>query len=148
MNDKELKKLVDSEFEKVGVPAGLEDRLSATIDSLASEGSAVSERDGSTRQNVHRTDFNPARKWISIAASVAILAVAGSLFAIRSDRDSARLADTCRTPEEAYAETERALQMMSDAYGKGMKHVNASASRIIETQKTIEGELMLKKHVK
>lgn len=131
-SDNELKNLIDKEYEKVNIPEGLEDRLSAKIDAMAEE----------------RHPFAPAARWISIAAALAIVAVSATLIATHSGGENVRLADTCQTPDEAYAETEKALSMISDAYGKGMKHVEAQASKVGESNATIKKELYLNKNHK
>ena len=148
MNDEKLRKLIDGEFRDVKVPEGLEDRLSATIDSLASKEEAASGRDAASRPKAARKAFSPSKRWISIAATVAIVAVSAGLAVIGVQRRNNQLADTCRTADEAYVETERALQMVSSAYNRGMKQVDASVIKMAETQETVEKQLTLKNNEK
>ena len=83
------------------VPEGLEDRLSQSIDQWGKK---------------HRT---LRLQWIgSIAASLLLLFGAGWYLQEPTRKD------TCSTPEEAYAETQRALAMFSTALNKGMKQMD------------------------
>lgn len=85
------------------VPEGLEERLSQSIDRWGKK---------------HRT---LRLQWIgSIAASLLLLFGAGWYL----QEDTPRK-DTCATPEEAYAEAQRALVMFSAALNKGMKQMDA-----------------------
>ena len=83
------------------VPEGLEDRLSQSIDRWDKK---------------HRT---LRLQWIgSIAASLLLLFGAGWYLQEPTRKD------TCSTPEEAYAEAQRALVMFSTALNKGMKQMD------------------------
>ncbi|MBQ8240039.1 MAG: hypothetical protein IJZ38_04280, partial [Bacteroides sp.] len=60
-------------------------------------------------------------QWIgSIAASLLLLFGAGWYL-----QDDTPRKDTCATPEEAYAEAQKALVMFSTALNKGMKQMDA-----------------------
>ena len=84
------------------IPEGLEDRLSQSIDQWGKK---------------HRT---LRLQWIgSIAASLLLLFGAGWYLQEPTRKD------TCSTPEEAYAEAQRALVIFSTALNKGMKHMDA-----------------------
>ena len=84
------------------IPEGLEDRLSQSIDQWGKK---------------HRT---LRLQWIgSIAASLLLLFGAGWYL------QEPTLKDTCSTPEEAYAEAQRALVIFSTALNKGMKQMDA-----------------------
>ena len=83
------------------VPEGMEDRLSQSIDQWGKK---------------HRT---LRLQWIgSIAASLLLLFGAGWYLQEPTRKD------TCSTPEEAYAEAQRALVMFSTALNKGMKQMD------------------------
>ena len=85
-----------------GVPEGLEERLSQSIDRWGKK---------------HRT---LRLQWIgSIAASLLLLFGAGWYLQEPPRKD------TCATPEEAYAEAQKALVMFSTALNKGMKQMDA-----------------------
>ena len=84
------------------VPEGLEERLSQSIDRWGKK---------------HRT---LRLQWIgSIAASLLLLFGAG-WYLQKPPRK-----DTCATPEEAYAEAQKALVMFSTALNKGMRQMDA-----------------------
>ena len=84
------------------VPEGIEERLSQSID-----------RWGKKQRTLRL-------QWIgSIAASLLLLFGAGWYL-----QDTPRK-DTCATPEEAYAEAQKALVMFSTALNKGMKQMDA-----------------------
>ena len=84
------------------VPEGLEERLSQSIDRWGKK---------------HRT---LRLQWIgSIAASLLLLFGAGWYLQEPPRKD------TCATPEEAYAEAQKALVMFSTALNKGMKQMDA-----------------------
>ena len=93
------------------VPEGLEERLSQSIDRWGKK---------------YRT---LRLQWIgSIAASLLLLFGAGWYL-----QDTPRK-DTCSTPEEAYIEAQRALEMFSTALNKGMKQMDT----LHETTERIE----------
>lgn len=84
------------------IPEELEDRLSQSIDQWGKK---------------HRT---LRLQWIgSIAASLLLLFGAGWYLQEPTRKD------TCSTPEEAYAEAQRALVIFSTALNKGMKQMDA-----------------------
>ena len=84
------------------VPEGLEERLSQSIDRWGKK---------------HRT---LRLQWIgSIAASLLLLFGAGWYLQEPPRKD------TCATPEEAYAEAQKALVMFSTALNKGMRQMDA-----------------------
>ena len=84
-----------------GVPEGLEERLSQSIDRWGKK---------------HRT---LRLQWIgSIAASLLLLFGAGWYLQEPPRKD------TCATPEEAYMEAQKALVLFSTALNKGMKQMD------------------------
>ncbi len=90
------------QLQTTDVPEGLEERLSQSIDRWGKK---------------HRT---LRLQWIgSIAASLLLLFGAGWYLQEPPRKD------TCATPEEAYAEAQRALVMFSTALNKGMKQMDA-----------------------
>jgi len=90
------------QLQATDVPEGLEERLSQSIDRWG---------------NKHRT---LRLQWIgSIAASLLLLFGAGWYLQEPPRKD------TCATPEEAYAEAQKALVMFSTALNKGMKQMDA-----------------------
>ena len=90
------------QLQATDVPEELEERLSQSIDRWDKK---------------HRT---LRLQWIgSIAASLLLLFGAGWYLQEPPRKD------TCATPEEAYAEAQRALVMFSTALNKGMKQMDA-----------------------
>ena len=90
------------QLQVAAVPEGLEERLSQSIDRWGKK---------------HRT---LRLQWIgSIAASLLLLFGAGWYLQEPPRKD------TCATPEEAYAEAQKALVMFSTALNKGMKQMDA-----------------------
>ena len=90
------------QLQETAVPEGLEERLSQSIDRWGKK---------------HRT---LRLQWIgSIAASLLLLFGAGWYLQEPPRKD------TCATPEEAYAEAQKALVMFSTALNKGMKQMDA-----------------------
>ena len=90
------------QLQTTDVPEGLEERLSQSIDRWSKK---------------HRT---LRLQWIgSIAASLLLLFGAGWYLQEPPKKD------TCATPEEAYAEAQKALVMFSTALNKGMKQMDA-----------------------
>ena len=93
------------------VPEGMEERLSQSI----------------ARWDKKRRTLR--LQWIgSIAASLLVLFGAGWYLQEPTRKD------TCSTPEEAYAEAQRALVMLSTALNKGLKQMDA----LHETTETVE----------
>ena len=91
------------QLQATDVPEGLEERLSQSIDRWGKK---------------HRT---LRLQWIgSIAASLLLLFGTGWYL-----QDDTPRKDTCATPEEAYAEAQKALVMFSTALNKGMKQMDA-----------------------
>ena len=104
------------QLQATDVPEGLEERLSQSIDRWGKK---------------HRT---LRLQWIgSIAASLLLLFGAGWYLQEPPRKD------TCATPEEAYAEAQRALVMFSTALNKGMKQMDA----LHETTERVEKNIYL-----
>lgn len=155
MNDKELEKLLDrfasdeiteseqeSLIEHIGsqpepaLPDGLEQRLSDTID-------ALSQADD-TRRTIAvtpRRRRHPSLRVIAgIAASVAVVIALGVKLFTAPPTVAPTPLDTCATPEEAYAEAQKALLIFSSALDKGMRQVevvNATADKVTNQLKKV-----------
>ncbi len=91
------------------MPAGMELRLQDTIDRLASEEPSARK---SPRLNLHL--------WGRIAACVAIVLALGTAYNMMQRSDSPFI-DTCRTPEEAQLQMERALTLINYHSSKGLQ---------------------------
>lgn len=93
-------------FQQLQVPEGLEERLSKQIDQWDNQEYRTLKRHRSFRL-----------QWIGIAASLLLLfGIGWHLYA----PSPISRQDTCATPEEAYAQAEKALVMLSTALNKGM----------------------------
>lgn len=96
------------------VPDGLGDRLSSMIDEWDTR-----ER-RTLKVNKHRRTLR--LQWIaSIAASLLLLFSVGMYLYLPSTTSAPE--DTCGTPEEAYAQAQKALVMLSASLNKGMNEV-------------------------
>ena len=106
-------------------PEGLEERLSQRIDQW------------STKERRHI----PNRlQWIgSIAASLLLLFGAG--WYLQESQPSAHRQDTCATPEEAYAEAQKALVLFSTALNKGMKQMNVIQKTSERVERNLQEQL-------
>ena len=93
------------------IPQGLEERISQNIDAWEAEEPRM--------PKIQRKANILSLPWIgSIAASLLLLFGAGWYLQEPTRKD------TCSTPEEAYAEAQRALVMFSTALNKGMKQMD------------------------
>lgn len=105
------------QFEKLSAPAtpkGLEDRLDGLIDQWDTH----DRRTTSIKKHTRTIRM----QWIaSIAASVLILFSVGLYLYKPYERPVPQ--DTCATPEEAYAEAQKALLILSSTLNKGIKQV-------------------------
>lgn len=99
------------------IPDGLEQRLDSTIDSLDD-----SDRTRRALTVAPHRRF-PARIFIGIAASVAVLIALGVHMSTPQATAVTTPVDTCATPEEAYAEAQKALLIFASALDKGMRQV-------------------------
>lgn len=153
MTDKELEKLLDrfasdeitdseqqSLIGHIGslpepkTPDTLEQRLSETIDTLAE---SERTREAITIAPRHKMSW---RIFAGIAASVAVVMALGAhLLSAPSTLPPTPL-DTCATPEEAYAEAQKALLIFSSALDKGMRQVevvNTTADKVTNQLKKV-----------
>lgn len=111
MGERELFMQLQASSAEIVVPEGLEERLSAAIDSWAAQ-------EESTKEQYRKPIFR--MRWISgIAASVlVVLAMGWQLYEPNSTRK-----DTCATPEEAYLEAHDALMQFALALNKGTQQI-------------------------
>lgn len=115
-----------------GMPEGLESRLSRKID------------EWDTRE---RRTLNAQRKgrilrlqWIgSIAASLLILFATGMY--LQQPHHAPAPQDTCATPEEAYAQAQKALVMLSASLNKGMEKMEAVQETTGKIEKNMNEQL-------
>ncbi len=109
----------------IPLPQGLEARLSAQIDRWDEE---------ARRPQARRLRLSPAaRRWIGIAASLLVIAGTG-VFCLRESHPR----DTFDSPELAYAETQRALQLFANALQKGQDGIEKAGSTAQEVHEALE----------
>ena len=107
------------------VPEGLEERLSQRIDQWSVQ---------------ERRHIPKSLQWTaSIAASLLLLFGAG--WYLQESQPSAHRQDTCATPEEAYAEAQKALVLFSTALNKGMKQMNVIQKTSERVERNLQGQL-------
>ena len=97
------------------VPEGLEERLLATIQKLEAEAPTTTQDEAPIVSMPHRRKAEPPRigqKWLARAAAcVAALLVAAIAYNMHDSGNA--FADTCKTPEEAQQQLERAIGLLS-----------------------------------
>ncbi len=97
------------------MPEGMEERLLATIQKLEEEEQTeISTEAPVIRMTPQRHSQPPRagqRLWIRVAACVAILLAIGIGYNMQGTNNA--FADTCKTPEEAQMQLERALTLLS-----------------------------------
>ena len=107
------------------VPEGLEERLSQRIDQWSVQ---------------ERRHIPKSLQWTaSIAASLLLLFGAG--WYLQESQPSAHRQDTCATPEEAYAEAQKALVLFSTALNKGMKQMNVIQKTSERVERNLQEQL-------
>ncbi|MCI2082164.1 MAG: hypothetical protein LKK19_01545 [Bacteroidales bacterium] len=136
MKQDKLKNLIDSENGRIEIPEGFEDRLSDKIDKLAAEEAKAS-------STVKHPAVRIALRWMSLAAAVIIIA-GSATWLIRHSTHDVEPKDTCANTEEAYVETQKALDMIAQSFGKGMEKVDESADIITDSRKKVETELKIR----
>ena len=101
------------ELERIPIPEGLEERLSAKID----------EWDAASRTVAIRPKHN-ARKYIALAASFILVCGIGLYFALAPTNKGT--IDTYDDPEIASLEAQKALQLLATNLNKGMAQYEAA----------------------
>ena len=97
-------------------PEGFDTRLEAMIDALDDAGR-------------HRSRIGLWRTVTGIAASLALIVSIGTYLVTTPPATAAQpLQDTCATPEEAYAQTQRALLIFARAIEKGGREIEKADS--------------------
>lgn len=97
------------------MPEGMEERLLATIQKLEEEEQTVISTEAPVIRMTTQRHSQPPRAgqrlWIRVAACVAILLAIGIGYNMQGTNNA--FADTCKTPEEAQMQLERALTLLS-----------------------------------
>ena len=132
-------------LERIPIPEGLEERLSAKIDEWDQE---------ETKQKTQRRRLPSALRYMAVAASVALVLGVG-LHLMRQDEElpSSRegqgwaLAeqDTYQDPLLAQQEAERALNLLAYNLNKGMGHLEKAKALSDKTEKSLNKQLKVLK---
>ena len=120
-------------LERIPIPEGLEERLSAKIDEWEQE---------ETKQKAQRRRLLPsALRYMAVAASVALVLGVG-LHLMRQDKET-NLAeqDTYQDPLLAQQEAERALNLLAYNLNKGMGHLEKAKALSDKTEKSLNKQL-------
>ncbi len=127
-----IKKCIDDSFDQVKIPEGMEERLIKKIDSFPQ---IVEDKGG--KKLIFRL-FNSYAS-IAVAASIIVAASITLTLLLKTKETQTGLAvDTCRSVEEVYSETERALTMISDAISIGVDKVDNSRNSIAKSVNTLD----------
>ena len=102
-------------------PIGAEDRLKQSINRW--------ERTEQKQRLRKRTI-----RWSSIAACITIAGFIG----FATLKPEPEMKDTCKTPEEAYRETQRAVLMMSECFNRSEKAISTAEQKFAEAQKKLK----------
>ena len=124
-------------LERIPIPEGLEERLSAKIDEWEQE---------ETKQKAQRRRLLPsALRYMAVAASVALVLVVG-LHLMRQDKET-NLAeqDTYQDPLLAQQEAERALNLLAYNLNKGMGQLEKAKALSDKTEKSLNKQLKVLK---
>ena len=122
-------------LEQIPIPEGLEERLSAKIDQWEHD----------EKQAKRRIRLPRAIRYVSVAASIALVIGVG-FYLLRPD-DQANLAeqDTYQDPVKAQQEAERALTLLAINLNKGMGQLEKAKALSDKTEKQLNEQL---KHLK
>jgi len=97
------------------MPEGMEERLLATIEKLEADEKEKVQAEAPIIKMATRTEKQPPqigqKLWKRVAACVAIILAIGIGYNLQGTNNA--FADTCKTPEEAQIQLERALSLLS-----------------------------------
>lgn len=119
------------ELEQIPIPKGLEERLSKKIDEWE-----LAER------RPHRIPFPKPLRYVSVAASIALLLGLGLPHLLPvSGNSSDALQDTYQDPLIAQQEAEKALNLLALNLNKGMGHLQKAKALSDRTETTLNEQL-------
>ena len=119
-------------LERIPIPEGLEERLSAKIDEWEQE---------ETKQKAQRRLLPSALRYMAVAASVALVLGVG-LHLMRQDKEVGLAEqDTYQDPLLAQQEAERALNLLAYNLNKGMGHLEKAKALSEKTEKSLNKQL-------
>lgn len=123
-----MEKLNFDELDKIPIPAGLEQRLSSSIDQW--------------ERMEHAKRRRLRMKTIGIAASIALLSGIG-LYFYNQPSKSAGLRDTYSDPETAYKEAEKAIGLVAENLNRGMDQYKNANDKVYKAQKVLEKQFKI-----
>lgn len=129
--DKELFLYLSSQKGDAEVPAGLEARMSACIDGWEQAEQTRPVR----RKRMARRIF--LRRCMGMAAGL-LLVVSVGTYLYHTTRFQPLPEDTCASPEEAYAEAQKALLLFSHSLNKGLAQVEKAEETTGKVKKVVE----------
>ena len=122
-------------LEQIPIPEGLEERLSAKIDQWEHD----------EKQAKRRIRLPRAIRYVSIAASIALVFGVGFHLLRPDDQTNLAEQDTYQDPVKAQQEAERALTLLAINLNKGMGQLEKAKALSDKTEKQLNEQL---KHLK
>ena len=124
-------------LERIPIPEGLEERLSAKIDEWEQE---------ETKQKAQRRRLLPsALRYTAIAASIALVFGVGLHLMRQNEETNLAEQDTYQDPMQAQQEAERALNLLAYNLNKGMGHLEKVKALSDKTEKSFNKQLKVLK---
>jgi hypothetical protein len=122
-------------LEQIPIPEGLEERLSAKIDQWEHD----------EKQAKRRIRLPRAIRYVSVAASIALVFGVGFHLLRPDDQTNLAEQDTYQDPVKAQQEAERALTLLAINLNKGMGQLEKAKALSDKTEKQLNEQL---KHLK
>ena len=119
-------------LERIPIPEGLEERLSAKIDEWELE---------ETKQKVQRHLLPRVLRYTAVAASVALVFGVGYHYLRQDEPVNLAEQDTYQDPVLAQQEAERALSLLAANLNKGMGHLEKAKALSEKAEKTLNKRL-------
>ena len=120
-------------LERIPIPEGLEERLSAKIDEWEQE---------ETRQKAQRRRLLPrSLRYTAIAASIALVFGMGYHYLRQDEPVNLAEQDTYQDPMLAQLEAERALNLLAANLNKGMGHLEKAKALSDKAENTLNKQL-------
>lgn len=139
ITETEQQRLIDrlTSLPEPEMPDMFEERLAETIDTLA-----ATDMTRRAIKPIRHHRMPPLRVITGIAAALAVVITIGvHLFTATPAAVSPTPLDTCATPEEAYAEAQKALLIFSSAIDKGINQVEMAETTAAEVHEKVARQL-------
>ena len=128
-----MDELNNNSLERIPIPEGLEERLSAKIDEWEQE-----ER----KQKAQRRRLLPSvLRYTAVAASVALVFGVGFHYLRQDEPVNLAEQDTYQDPAKAQLEAERALNLLAANLNKGMGHLEKAKALSDKAENTLNKQL-------